>query len=431
MKRYINKYNSSIIAALLLFSVTSCKKDYTDPSGPSSDKAFSSPNALTDVAVGLQNLYSANRTSLVYTTITASSLLTGETYVVNAGNTDENQLGLGGVNVQNTNAIVTGMWTYANKIIYDANNVLNNTNAVVTDKTYASGVIAYTSIFKALAIGDMAMFWDHVPDTIGTNTTFITSQAAYTKAVGILNNALATVSANVISSSFTKNVPAGIDIVNTLYALKARYALFAGDYATALDAANSVTLTTTSTFNYNSLTTNPIFTLVAATNNIYQVVDSSMSLPVGLQPDAADKREPFYVNIGTSPRFRIKGFYTSTTQAIPVYLPGEIMLIKAECYARMHDVTNGLIELNKVVTKTPASDPYGVGAALPGVVVITEADLLLQIYKHRRIELFMGGLALEDERRFGRPVAERKRTYFPFPFVERNGNTNTPDDPTY
>lgn len=419
------------MAALLLFSVTSCKKDYTDPSGPSSDKAFSSPNALTDVAVGLQNLYSANRTGLVYTTITSSSLLTGETYVVNAGNTDENQFGLGGVNVQNTNAVVTGMWTVANKIIYDANNVLNNTNAVVTDKTYASGVIAYTSIFKALAIGDMAMFWDHVPDTIGTNTTFITSQQAYTKAVGILNNALATVSANAISSSFTKNVPAGIDIVNTLHALKARYALFAGDYATALDAANSVTLTTTSTFNYNSLTTNPIFTLVTATNNIYQVVDSSMSLPVGLQPDAADKREPFYVNIGTSPRFRIKGFYTSTTQAIPVFLPGEITLIKAECYARMHDVPNGLIELNKVVTKTAASDPYGVGAALPGVVVTTEADLLLQIYKHRRIELFMAGLALEDERRFDRPVVERKRTYFPFPFVERNGNTNTPADPAY
>ncbi|GAA3923381.1 RagB/SusD family protein [Chitinophaga oryziterrae] len=428
MKRYINKYNSSMMAVLLLFSVTSCKKDYTDPSGPSSDKAFSSPNALTDVAVGLQNLYTANRTGLIYTTVTASSLLTGETYVVNAGNTDENQLGLGGVNVQNTNTVVTGMWTVANKIIYDANNVLNNTNAVVTDKTYASGVIAYTSIFKALAIGDMAMFWDHVPDTVGTNVPFITSQQAYTKAVGVLNNALTTVSANPISTTFTKNIPGGIDIVNTLNALKARYALFAGDYATALDAANSTTLTA-STFNYNSLTTNPIFALVTATNNIYQVVDSSMSLPVGLQPDAADKRVPFYVGSGISPRFKIKGFYASTTQSIPVFLPGEITLIKAECYARMHDVPNGLIELNKVVTKT--TDAVGVGAALPGVVVATEADLLLQIYKHRRIELFMAGLALEDERRFDRPVAERKRTYFPFPFVERNGNTNTPTDPAY
>jgi hypothetical protein len=156
-----------------------------------------------------------------------------------------------------------------------------------------------------------------------------------------------------------------------------------------------------------------------------------MSLPVGLQPDAADKREPFYVNIGTSPRFRVKGFYTTTTQAIPVYLPGEIMLIKAECYTRMHDVTNGLIELNKVVTKTAANDQYGVGAALPAEGAVTETDLLTLIYKHRRIELFMFGLALEDERRFARPVAERKRTYLPFPFVERNDNSNTPDDPAY
>jgi hypothetical protein len=333
--------------------------------------------------------------------------------------------------VQNTNAVVTGMWTYANKIIYDANNILNNTNAVVTDKSYASGVIAYTSIFKALAICDMAMFWDHVPDTIGTNVKFITSQEGYTKAVGILNNALATVAANPISSSFTKNVPAGIDIVNTLYALKARYALFAGDYATALDAANSVTLNTASTFNYNSLTTNPIFALVTATNNIYQVVDSSMSLPVGLQPDAADKRVPFYVANGVGPRFRIKGFYSAITQSIPVYLPGEITLIKAECYTRMHDVGNGLIELNKVVTKTAANDVFGVGAALPGSVAATEGALLLEIYKHRRIELFMAGLALEDERRFERPVSERKRSYFPFPFVERNGNTNIPADPAF
>ncbi|SFD09476.1 SusD family protein [Chitinophaga sp. CF118] len=434
MKRYINKYNSSIIAAaaLLLLTVTSCKKDYTDPSGPSTDQAFSSPLALTDVAVGLQNVYTANRTGLIYTSIAAGSLLTGETYVVNAGNTDENQLYLGGTSVQNTNTVVTGMWTVANKIIYDANKVLNSVDSIVVDKNYASGVIAYTSIFKALAVGNMAMFWDHVPDTVGSNVAFITSAEGYTKAVQVIDKALNAISANAIGGGFASPiVPAGINIQNTLYALKARYALFAGDYANALAAANQVNLSVASTFNYNSLTTNPIFTLVTSSNNIYQVVDSTMSLPAGLQPDAADKRYPFYVTISASPRFRVKGFYTTTTQAIPVYLPGEITLIKAECYARLHDVTNGLIELNKVVTKTAANDAFGVGAALPAEVALTEAELLTLIYKHRRIELFMAGLALEDERRFGRPVTERKRTYFPFPFVERNDNTNTPDDPAY
>ena len=433
MESYINKYSRSILAGVLLFAATSCKKDYTDPSGPSSDKAFSSPNALTDVAVGLQNWYTAARTGNIYTKITASSLLTGETYVTNAGNTDENQLYLGGVNVQNTNVIVTGMWTVSNKIIFDANNVLSHVNAVVSDKNYASGLIAYTSIFKAMAIGDMAEFWEQVPDTIGTNVGFITNTAAYTKAIAIIDNALATISANAISTTFTKNIPAGIDIQNTLYALKARYALFAGDYTTALAAANNVTISSTakSTFNYNSLTTNPIFTLVAATNNIYQSTDTTMGLPAGFHPDLGDQRVPFYVKDSTNGKFYMRGFFNATTQAIPVYLPGEITLIKAECYARQVDITNGLAELNKVVTKTAAQDAVGVGAGLPAVSAGTQAELLDLIYKHRRIELYMAGLALEDERRFGRPATERKRSYFPYPFVERNENTNTPDDPSF
>lgn len=441
MKRYFNKYNSSIVAAasLLLFTVTSCKKDYTDPSGPSIDQAFSSPIGLTDVAVGLQNAYSTNRTGLVYTTVTASSLLTGETYVVNAGNTDENQLYLGGVNVQNTNTVVTGMWTVANKIIYDADKVLNKVDSIVVDKNYASGLIAYTSIFKALALGNLAMFYDHVPDTTGVNATFITSAQGYAKAVRILDKALNAVNANAIGGGFaTPIIPPGIRIRNTLYALKARYALFAGDYATALDAANHVLVgvgnvtDSLSTFNYNTLTTNPIFTQVTASNNIYQVTDSLMGLPAALYPDLADKRLPFY--IGTSPtsaRFRVKGFYSAITQAIPVYLPGEITLIKAECYARLHNVPDGVIELNKVITKTPAFDGSGVGAQLGAEGATSEEDLLTRIYRHRRIELFMAGLALEDERRFGRPATERKRSYLPFPFVERNDNTNTPADPAF
>jgi len=237
------------------------------------------------------------------------------------------------------------------------------------------------------------------------------------------------VNANAISAGFKANIPAGLDIVNTLYALKARYSLFAGDYDIALAAANQVTAY--STFNYNSLITNPIFTLVTATNNIYQVVDSAMGLPVGLQPDLADKRVPFYVGIGANPRFRVKGFFTATTQSIPVYLPGEITLIKAECYARKDNLVDGLIELNKVVTKQPSADPFGVGAGLTAEVAATKDRLLELIYKHRHIELFMSGLELEDQRRFDRPVAERKRSWLPFPFVERNDNTNIPDDPTF
>lgn len=430
MKMYFNQYSRSFLAGMLLFVAASCKKEYTDPSGPASGDAVSSANALTNVAVGLQNWYTANRTSTLYTSITTATLLTGGTYVVNAGNADEGQLYTGASAVQNTNAVVTGMWSVSNKIVFDANRVLNAANGnLIPDPGYASGVIAYASMFKALALGNIAMFWTHVPDTSGVNVQFITSQEGYRKAVRVLDNALMAVNANPVSAAFKANIPAGLDLPNALNALKARYALFAGDYEVALTAANAVT--GYSTFNYNSLITNPIFTLVTATNNIYQVVDSTLGLPVDLEPDPDDKRIPFYVGIGANPRYRVKGFFTATTQSIPLYLPGEITLIKAECYARQDDLVNGLLELNKVVTKQPADDQFGVGAGLTAETAATKERLLELIYKHRRIELFMSGLELEDQRRFGRPAGERKRSWLPFPFVERNDNSNTPDDPAF
>ncbi|MHA4807297.1 RagB/SusD family nutrient uptake outer membrane protein [Flavitalea flava] len=440
MNKQILPYRTRILGVLLLFSLAACKKNFTDPSGPSSGQAFNSPNALTDVAVGLQNWYTNGRGSVLYNTITADGLLTNQLFVVNAGNTDEGQMGTGGGAVQNTNGIVTGLWAVCNKIIFDADSVLSQTGKIVSDKNYASGLIAYTSIFKALAIGDMANFWDHVPagiaDTLGvSNVGFVSNTQGYLNAVAVIDNALNAVNANAISSTFLGNIPGGnANIVNALYALKARFLLFAGNYTDALTAANSVSLNLSSTFTYNTVTTNPIFTLVASTNNIYQPTDSTMGLPVGLQPDLSDKREPFYISINTGiiPRYRIKGFFTSTTSPIPVFLPGEIMLIKAECYAQQDDLVNGAAWLDSVVLKQPSQDVFGVGAGLSTPVVVTSKDdLLQQIYKHRAIELFMSGLRLADQRRLNRPVGERKRSYLPYPFVERNGNTNTPPDPTF
>jgi hypothetical protein len=117
---------------------------------------------------------------------------------------------------------------------------------------------------------------------------------------------------------------------------------------------------------------------------------------------------------------------------VPIYLPGEMILIKAEAFARMNQLAEALAELNKVITKRPATDPYGVGADLPALSgTFTSAQLLTEIYRQRSIELFMSGLRLEDMRRLGRPETERKRNFFPYPFQERDNNSNTPPDPTF
>jgi hypothetical protein len=431
MKKIIQSIVYTGLAAVMI-SATGCKKDYTNPTAATSTQVLSTAKGLAGVAVGLQRTYAAN---VAYGMADANGLVTGETILLNAGNTSELQFSTGGNAVDGTNALLGNLWSSAAKVIYDANNVITGA-AGVTDKGYASGLIGYATIYKALSMGALAEFWEKVPDTIGTAATnFSDRTVGYNRAIAAIDKALAAISANAISTSFIADVPAGVDIVNTLYALKARYSLFAGNYTAALAAANAVDLTKKSTMNFEAANANPVYASVTSTNNVYQPVDSTLGLPAAIAPDLNDKRIPFYtlINPTINPRFRLNGFWIAATTAIPIYFPGEMSLIKAECYARAAtpDLVNGILELNKVVTKKAASDPLGIGADLPPVAPVTAADLLTQIYRNRCIELFLSGLKLEDMRRFGRANTERKRNLFPYPFRERDSNPNTPADPAF
>ena len=436
MKQTIIKTLTIAVLTSVAFVLPGCKKDFTDPTKATQDQVFSSPKGLTGVVVGLQRVYTLGRGSNLYNLITINGLTTNEMIVVNTGNTAEVQLAAGGTSVDGNHTMLTTFWTTCNKVIYDADLVISNAKNL-SDKNYGSGLIAYASIFKALSIGDMAQFWEKVPAGIGANITFIDRVDGFKKAITVIDDALAAVSANAVSASFISSVPTGIDISNTLNALKARYSLFAGLYAQALTSANAVDLTKKSTFNFDALSLNPVYEVSTSTNNVVQVKDSTLGLLVPLQPDLGlDKRVPFYtaINATIAPRFRINGFGTAAATAFPIYLPGEITLIKAESYVRQAspDLANGLVELNKVVTKTAAADLFGIGAELPARVgPFTQAQLLDSIYKHRCIELYMSGLKLEDMRRFGRPVAERKRNLMPYPLRERDNNPNTPPDPPF
>ena len=423
------------IAAVYIGAILpiSCTKDYTDPNRATDEQVFSSVKGMTGVATGLQRVYTLGRGSNLYNIISVNGLTTGELIVVNTGNTAEVQMAAGGTAVDGNNSMLTTYWTNLNKVIYDADNVITNAKTLA-DKNYASGLIAYASIFKALSVGSLSQFWEQVPAGIGVNVTFISRVDGFKKAITVIDEALAAISANAISASFIANIPAGIDITNTLNALKARYSLFAGLYTQALASANSVDLTKKSTFNFDALSLNPVFETATSTNNVVQVKDSTLGLAQPLQPALNDGRIPFYTSINATiaPRYRIKGFGDAAATAFPVYLPGEMTLIKAECYARAStpDLVNGLAELNKVVTKT--NDPFGVNANLPAILsVANAAELLDQIYRHRCIELYMSGLKLEDMRRFGRPTTERKRNLMPYPLRERDNNPNTPPDPPF
>lgn len=432
----IHKISLYILIGSIAFM--GCKKDFENPNDATKDQTLSSPVGLTGVAVGLQKAYSNGRAGSLYNLVCANGFSTFELSNRNTGNVDETNLFDGGVKVDGSNNVLGNLWASNLKVIYDADNVINNA-ANLGDKAFASGLIGYASIFKALALGSLSEFWEKIPDTvgIGLQPTFIDRQAGYAKAIGVLNSALAGIAANPISADFLTKIPPGMEIPNTLQALKARYMGFSGNHAGALAAANAVNLSVKSEMRFDAITSNPIFIVSTSTNNVFQVKDSTMGLPVALRPIAADKRIGFYmvINTAAAPRWRIKGFGEALSTPWPVYLPGEMTLIKAEAYARANDLVNATAELNKILTKKAVNDPFGIGADLTAYAGgNTQTEILEEIYRNRCIELYMQGWKMEDLRRFGRsntPNVEKNRNLYPFPFRERDNNPNTPADPAF
>jgi hypothetical protein len=424
----------SIVGAL---GMMSCKKDFDNPNGVLIQPALSTPSGITAVAAGLQRNFSTTRVGTLYNMVTANGFVTNELSLRNAGNVDEANLSYGGTFIDGSNNVLGNLWATNLKVIFDANRVIAAASGL-GDKNYAAGVIGYATIWKALAQGSLAMYWEKVPDTVGVGLTvnFIDRIQGFEKALANINHALVLITDNAPSATVLGSLPSGVDIPNTLNAIKARYLLFTGKYPEALAAANLVNLSAKSEMRFESLNQNPIFETSTSTNNVWQVVDSTFGLPPALAPDLADKRIPFYMSINPTiaPRWRINGFGATLSTPWPIYVPGEITLIKAEAYARLPvpDLASAIVEINKIRTKQPASDPFGIGAGLgPYTGPVTQADVLTEIYRNRAIELHMQGFKLEDMRRFGRPASERKRNFMPYPFRERDNNPNTPADPAF
>jgi starch-binding outer membrane protein, SusD/RagB family len=430
-----NKFIKTTIAfSIILIGISSCKKDFKNPNAASSDQVLTNPKGLMGVAVGIQRTYS---NGVAYGIADATGLITGETFILNVGNASEAQFSNGGGAVDNSNGLLNNIWTSSSKCIYDANNVINGA-ASVADKGYASGLIGYASIIKALSIGAQSMYWENVPATIGsTASTFVTRSQGFSNAIATIDNALSSISANPISTGFLADLPAGLDIINTLQALKARYSLFIGNYAAAISAANLVDLTKSSSLSFDAATPNPIYQSVTSTNNVYQPVDSTLGLPLSIRPSLIDARVPFYtvINTAAAPRFRLNGFWNTATKKIPIYVTNEMKLIKAESLLRQTspDPIGAQALIDAVLKQNPAIEPNGVGANIAaGYTGASDvASLLTEVYRNRCIEMYLSGLKLEDMRRFARPLTERKRNFFPYPINERNNNPNTPADPAF
>ncbi len=418
-----------IYSALLMTLLSACEeKEFLNPGSASESQVVNSVNGLMTLANGLQYRYSVSGAGVVYCAVSANGLTTQELTVLNVGNTDLELINKGAGNLQGNNSVISNIWAQSHLTKTGADLILDHLD-IVSDPGVKSGLIAYASIFKALSLGTLAQFWQSAPLGTGDNMTFNSREELLREAVSLLESAATAVSANPPSAGFTAKVVNSIDMPNTIQALLARYYMVLGDADKALAAAEKVNPESKSFFKFDDVTQNPVFFSSFGNRNVTEPVDTDLGLTGELKPEAGDMRIKFYTQTEAPSRNLGTGFFTANSAPIPVYLPGEMLLIIAEANVRKGNLPAAVVAVNKVRTKT--SDAWGIGAGLPPYAgAVTESSLLTEIYKNRCIELFMSGLKLEDSRRFQRPASERNRDWYPFPDNERQNNTNTPADPS-
>ena len=436
MKNIKSIVKTGVFAGFLLLT-SSCELDIPNPNAASDLEVLNSREGLIGLSVGLRQYYSTSgiEAAYLYPGVTSREIKGVATF------TNVLELEAGGASLPTFNGNILGLWSRMQRTMNISEQILENApNVPSLTGGMRSGVLAQAHLFKAMALGTLAMAFEQANTETSTteNVTFRPRQQVFAEAISHLNQGISLIEATPVSQEFRNQVTGQFfDLKNTLYAMNARFNLFAGNYQAAITNANKVDLSVKSEYDYSDQSINPIYNTIFILK--YYRPRDNFGLPDPLFYEG-DAREDFYLTgpvvlvDGDAVR-TLAGFFDNQTERIPVYLPDEMKLIKAEAILRSDgSLTEALALINEVRTQT-TGDPFGVHAALPPYSgPVTRDALLLEVYRQRAAELYLTGLRLEDSRRFGRPgppgsFVERNRNFYPYPDQERLTNPNTPADP--
>lgn len=436
---HAGRLNRAVLIVLLLTPFAGCDLDPSNPNNPTEGDVLNTRDGLIAATIGLQSFYNASTIdNLVLTpAITARELAINTTFQ----NLQDLEAGCGVVT--NINQSIDGLFLALYRVLSDAEAIEAGAQAVETvEDDLESGIVGLALFYQAAALGGLAQSFTHVAVNTGPDAPYIDREQAFTEAVNRLDQAEQTLLATPPGEVFQGLLPAGFDLLNTIRAYRARFALFGGAYQAAIDAANSVDQGATSVFaGYSDQDPNPISDAFSP-----DPLDGSWAArdDLGLESvQAGDQRIGFYTTPAdvesvpnNLPIDILTGFTVDGLSAsLPAYLPGELNLIRAEAHVRLGQTADAVTEIDAVRTKTPAEDPFGVGADLPAYSgPETEQALLDEIFYQRSVELYLQGMRMEDARRLGQSgpstdIFQRNRDFYPFPQSERINNANTPEDP--
>lgn len=418
-RRSVRRSLAVSAAALVL---ASCKLDVTNPNAATEEGVLTTAAGLRAVAVGMQGRLGNALEEGIY----IPALISGELGNTNATQSTQREFqrfptASANSRIEETNIDIQDLWFKHYAIVKSANDILNNVDNVGFVPGTRAGMLALARLYKAIAFGTLIEAFEQIPIAETDPPPFADRATVLAEALSLLASARADIAATPLSTEFTATILSpGLDLLNTIRAMQARYSLAAGNNAAALAFANDVPGTASSVVTYTTLDVNPLRDLF----HLSRFFGALLSFRTNAE--SGDTRVNRFTTTTALSAFGGESLvqtnvYVTASEPIPLFTQDELTLIRAEAYARTNQLPQAIAEIN--IVRARAGLPPKTAADLP-----TQQAVLDEIYRQRTYSLFAVGLHWADQRRFGR-IAEAKVGYLPYPFAERATNPNTPANP--
>lgn len=400
---------------VLATTTVSCDLDLENPNAPTRDEIVTSRDGLIAVAVGMQAQFAQSIDDWMVT----NSLVTDEWGTRSIALISYISL-FTGDNFDDAYDVVLQPYARTYQVANSANIVLEGTRDLSLGVALEAGLDAVANLFKAMALGFAYQQYEELAvDVTPDGAPPVPREQVLDSVIVLLERAraaYASVPAANLAEFNARALGPGVNLPNTIDAMLARFYLFGGRHADAIAAANRVDLGVESELRYPAPTANPVRNLAFGLNYV-----GGLLAGWARQAQPGDDRVLYWLDTTAAtqaanpPDTLLKPLerYFEVNEPFPLYLPGEIKLIKAEAFTRLGQFDSAAVYVNAVRAQSDTTlGPAASLPQLPPTALDSEAELLDAIAYERRYELYEQGLRWEDTRRLG--TARTTTPTFPF-----------------
>ena len=424
-------------ATASLAGLGACSLDLQNPNQPTDTQVTTSVDGVIALATGLQGRFATSYGNFAY----MAGLVTDEFSATSAALISISDAEQGAV--PSGTGIADNVFNSVYRTVRTADDLLAGSVSLAEqiEPGTRAGLRALAFALKAEALGEALQSYQKIPiKTYGvTDPTYVPRAEALPYVRALIDSAAAEIATTPPSSFFTNSIlTPGVNLPNTIQLFRARYARIANDDATALAASNLVGRTGPSALS--------VLTFPSPAVNFYANVTGGTN---GIAPRRQwrtsmlpqDQRFTYFVTQSSTLTGRIGApldpwsRYANPQAPLPMYMPDEALLIKAEALANQNNVAAAQAVVDSVRTDCTGGrgidDPKACLPPLSGQ--LSKDQLLTEIYTQRKYELLGTGSRWEDARRRNTiigPVASPgiptngQRCWLPYAVGDRNANPN-------